>query len=151
MIVATAELGTLAGKVAMVDGGFDPIHPGHVAYFREARALGAPLLCNVSSDEWVARKHPPLLTQAERGDVIDAIRWVDYVHLSRTTTAEVLRSLRPRYYVKGADWRDTLPREEQEICEAAGTEIVFLDTVLSSSTAIVERWQREQRDRDRGA
>ena len=140
MLVPTAELGAHAGRVAMVDGGFDPLHPGHVAYFREAAALGVPVLCNVSSDAYVAQKHPPFLTQAERGAIIDAIRHVDYVHLSQTSTEDVLRALRPRYYVKGADWRDRLPGEQVEICARAGTEIVYLDTVIGSSTAIVERW-----------
>ena len=140
MRVATADLGTLAGVVAMVDGGFDPLHPGHVAYFREAAGLGAPVLCNISSDAWVGAKHPVLLKQDERAEIIDAIRWIEYVHLSQTTTEDVLRALRPRFYVKGADWRDRLPAEQVEICAQAGTEIVYLDTVLDSSSAIVRRW-----------
>ena len=124
----------------MVDGGFDPLHPGHIAYFRAASELGPPVLCNVASDEWVRRKHPPLLPQAERGALIDAIRWIDLVHLSGTSTAGVLRLLRPRYYAKGADWRDRLPDEEAQACVEAGTEIVFLDTVVDSSTAILARY-----------
>jgi cytidyltransferase-like protein len=141
VIVATAQLPAYAGRVSMVDGGFDPLHPGHVAYFRAAADLGAPVLCNVSPDAWVARKHRPLLTQDERAAIIDAIRHVDYVHLSAGTTEDVLRALRPRYYVKGADWRDRLPAEQVEICRAAGTDIVYLDTVIASSTAILERWR----------
>ena len=61
MIVATDELHQHRGAVTMVDGGFDPLHPGHIAYFRAAEALGLPVLCNISADEWVARKHRPLL------------------------------------------------------------------------------------------
>ena len=140
MLVATADLGTLSGRVAMVDGGFDPLHPGHVRYFQAAARLGAPVLCNVASDAYLAGKHRPLLTQAERGELIDALRPIDYVHLSPTTTEDVLRALRPRYYVKGDDWRDRLPAEQVEICAAEGIEIVYLDTVTGSSTAILERW-----------
>ncbi len=140
MLVATADLGTLSGRVAMVDGGFDPLHPGHVRYFAAAAALGAPVLCNVASDAYLSGKHPPLLTQAERGEIIDALRAIDYVHLSPTTTEDVLRALRPRYYVKGDDWRDRLPAEQVEICAAEGIEIVYLDTVTGSSTAILKRW-----------
>jgi D-beta-D-heptose 7-phosphate kinase/D-beta-D-heptose 1-phosphate adenosyltransferase len=140
VIVPTGELARLRGKVSMVDGGFDPLHAGHVAYFREARALGLPLLCNVSSDDYVSRKHPPLLAQGQRAEVIDAIRFVDYVHPASGTTAEVLRDLAPRYYVKGADWRGRLPAEELEICAENGTEIVYLDTVVDSSTSILERY-----------
>lgn len=124
----------------MVDGGFDPLHAGHIAYFEAAAGLGLPLLCNVSSDDWVALKHVPLLPQAERGVVIEAIRWIDYVHLSHTPTVEVLRRLEPRYYAKGADWDGRLPEEEAALCAERGIEIVYLDTVLNSSTAILERY-----------
>lgn len=127
----------------MVDGGFDPLHPGHVAYFRAAAELGLPVLCNVSSDDWVGRKHAPLLPQADRAQVIDAIRYVDLVHLAAGTTAEVLAALEPRYYAKGADWRGRLPEEEQALCAARGIEIVYLDTVLDSSSAILARYERE--------
>ena len=133
----------------MVDGGFDPLHDGHVRYFREAREFGAPVLCNVSGDVYVSRKHPPLLPEDQRVVVIDALRDVDYTHLSQTTTAWVLGELRPRYYVKGADWRGRLPEEETEVCAEMGVEIVFLDTVFDSSTALLERclarWERVPR------
>ena len=35
MIVATNELGELPRPVSMADGGFDPLHSGHVRYLRE--------------------------------------------------------------------------------------------------------------------
>jgi glycerol-3-phosphate cytidylyltransferase-like family protein len=141
MIVGTGELAALRGRVTMVDGGFDPLHAGHVAYFRAAAELGAPVLCNVSGDDWVGRKHPPLLTQAERGLVIDAIRYVDYTHLSAASTAAVLEELRPKAYVKGDDWRGRLPQEEIDLCARLGVEVVFVDTVLDSSTAILGRYR----------
>jgi cytidyltransferase-like protein len=141
VIVATLELERFRGTVAMVDGGFDPLHPGHIAYFREAAALGHPVLCNVAADDWVGQKHPPLLTQAERAVVIDAIRWVEYTHLALSATADVLTALRPRFYVKGSDWRDRLPVSERDVCADLGIEVVFLDTVTRSSTAILERYE----------
>ena len=58
----------------MVDGAFDPLHTGHIEYFKAASVLDAPLLCNVASDRYVANKHPPLLPEAQRAEVIDAIR-----------------------------------------------------------------------------
>jgi cytidyltransferase-like protein len=141
-VVVTADgLSALSGKVAMVDGGFDPLHGGHVAYFRAAAELGAPLLCCVAPDSWVRRKHPPLLEQADRVALIDAIRYVDYTYPSPSSTEDVLRALRPRYYVKGADWKGRLPAEQERICSGLGIEIVFLDTVLDSSTAILRRYQ----------
>ena len=141
MIVPTDELGSLAGTVTMVSGGFDPLHPGHLAYFRAAAGLGAPVLCNVSSDEWVGRKHVPLLTQAERIQLLDALEAVDYVHAEQGTTSEVLALLRPRYFAKGADWEGRLPEDELAACTEHGIEIVFLDTVVDSSTEVLRRFK----------
>lgn len=140
MIVATEQLAEHRRRVAMVDGGFDPLHPGHVRYFAAAAELGLPVLVNVSPDEYVARKHPPLLAQAERAAIIDAIRHVDYVYLSQGLTVDVLRTLQPRFYVKGKDWRDRLPADEIATCEEHGIEVVYLDTVTDSSTAILDRF-----------
>jgi D-beta-D-heptose 7-phosphate kinase/D-beta-D-heptose 1-phosphate adenosyltransferase len=121
----------------MVDGGFDPIHPGHVEYFRRSAELGLPVLCNVTGDHYVARKHPPLLVAADRAQVLDAIRFLDYVHVSSGSTEAVLRTLRPRYYAKGDDWQDKLPDEEIRACEELGIDIVFLDTVTHSSSDLI--------------
>jgi cytidyltransferase-like protein len=140
VIVSSQELPGLVTRTTLVDGGFDPLHPGHIAYFRAAAELGLPVLCNVSSDDWVAQKHPPLLTQRERCELIDAVRYVDYTHASSTSTAEVLALARPRIYAKGADWRGRLPADELAICEREGIEVVFLDTVLDSSSDILRRY-----------
>lgn len=140
MILATVDLPNHRGAVTMVDGAFDPIHPGHIAYFEAAAALRLPVLCNVSPDAYVATKHRPLLTQAERGAVLDAIRFVEYVHLAPGSTRDVLAELGPRFYAKGADWRGRLPDAEVATCAEQGTEIVYLDTVLESSTALLERY-----------
>jgi D-beta-D-heptose 7-phosphate kinase/D-beta-D-heptose 1-phosphate adenosyltransferase len=137
VIVGTDELSSLQETVAMVDGGFDPLHAGHIEYFRAATELGAPVLCNITGDSYVSQKHPPLLAEQERAAVIDAIRYIDYVHVSGTSTAEVLRLLRPSHYVKGADWRNRLPEEELEVCRLAGINVVFLDTVTNSSTSLI--------------
>ncbi|SRR5712691_4867030 len=145
MILATQDLGRCRGRVTMVDGAFDPIHPGHIAYLEAAAGLGLPVLCNVSSDEYVALKHAPFLSQGERAAIIDAVCWVEFTHLSRLSTNEVLRLARPHSYAKGADWRGRLPEEELATCAELGIEVVYLDTVLDSSTAILERYaSREQ-------
>lgn len=141
MLIATADLARLSGEVAMVDGGFDPIHHGHVEYFERAAELGAPVLCNVAGDDWVSRKHRPLLSQDQRARVIDGFRAISYTHIAAGTTLEVLAALRPKLYVKGADWRDRLPADQVELCASEGIEIIFLETILDSSTALLEAFR----------
>lgn len=140
MIVGAEQLSGLAGSVTLVDGGFDPLHAGHVAYFRAAAELGLPVLCNVSGDDWVGRKHPPLLPHLDRCELVDAIRHIAYTHASRTGTSDVLALSRPKLYAKGADWRGRLPADELETCARLGIEIVYLETVTGSSTDILRRY-----------
>jgi cytidyltransferase-like protein len=142
MIVDSRGLSELARKVVMVDGSFDPLHDGHIAYFAEAAALGMPVLCNIAPDSWTQSKHRILLPQAVRAVVIDAIRYVSYVHASELTTNEVLQLLKPRMYVKGNDWlaRGGIPATEQATCTANGIEVVYVDTVRNSSSRILRDW-----------
>ncbi len=140
MILEFNQLKDFRGKVAMVDGAFDPIHHGHIEYFRLAAELDVPLLCNVASDRYVRTKRPPLLPEEQRAVVVDAIRYIAYTHINRFDTETILRELRPRYYVKGKDWQGTLPPEQVRICAEHGIGIVYLDTVLDSSSRILERF-----------
>jgi cytidyltransferase-like protein len=148
MILAFEDLHAYRGRVAMVDGCFDPLHRGHISYFRAAASLGLPVLCNIAPDAYLATKHPPLLPQAHRAEVIDAIRYIDYTHSSAVSTAEVLRELRPQAYVKGADWREKgLPEHQDTIARELGIEVVYLDTVLDSSSGILKRYLESRQER----
>jgi D-beta-D-heptose 7-phosphate kinase / D-beta-D-heptose 1-phosphate adenosyltransferase len=143
VIVTFADLPRLRGRVAMVDGAFDPVHAGHIEYFRAAKALdngSIDVLCNIASDAYVRTKHPPLLPEVQRAAIVDAIKGIDYTHINPYDTETVLEQLRPRYYVKGADWHGRLPPRQVEICASYGIGIVYLDTVIDSSTMLLRRF-----------
>ena len=144
MILSFDELKNYRGQVAMVDGAFDPLHRGHIEYFRAAATLGVPLLCNVASDRYVRTKHPPLLPETDRAAIVDAIRFITYTHVNQFDTETILRELRPRYYVKGRDWVGRLPPDQVTICAEHGIDVVYLDTVLDSSSRILQQFTREQ-------
>jgi cytidyltransferase-like protein len=148
VILEFEQLSEYRGRVAMVDGAFDPLHKGHIEYFKAAAQLGVPVLCNVASDRYVRTKHAPLLSETHRATIIDAIRYIDYVHIYQIDTETVLRELRPRYYVKGSDWKARgLPPEQAVICREHGIEIVYLDTVLDSSSRILKDYCATQDQR----
>jgi len=147
VILFFEQLKEYRGAVAMVDGAFDPLHRGHIEYFREACGLGLPLLCNVASDGYVRTKHRPLLPEDQRAAIVDAIRFITYTHVNQFDTETVLRELRPRYYVKGNDWKGRLPAGQVTICAENGIEVVYLDTVLDSSSRLLQQFAEEQRHR----
>ena len=146
MILRFEQLQELRGAVAMVDGAFDPLHRGHIEYFRAAAELGLPLLCNVASDRYVSTKHPPLLPEDQRAAIVDAIRYISYTHVNAFDTETILRELRPRYYVKGKDWDGRLPAAQVAICREHDIGIVYLDTVLDSSTRILQQFALQQQN-----
>lgn len=143
MIVNTKQLVELRGLVTMVDGSFDPIHEGHIAYFKAASDLGFPVFCNIASDVWTKSKHEILLSQSQRAIVIDSVRYVDFVYLCETSSADILEKVVPKIYAKGSDWqsRGGVPRIEKEICESLDIEIKYLDTVLNSSSGLLNNWK----------
>ena len=138
MIVDYADLDRLRQQVAMVDGCFDPLHRGHIAYFKEAARLGLPVLCNIAPDDYLRTKHAPLLPREDRATIIDAVRYISYTHISPVPTLDVLRQLQPRLYVKGEDWRPRLPVDQSQLAQQLGIEIVYLPTLRDSSTRILD-------------
>ena len=67
-------------KIVVVTGGFDPLHSGHIEYFREAKKLGDILVVGLNSDEWLARKKgQPFMPWEERASIVGALSDVDRV------------------------------------------------------------------------
>lgn len=67
-------------RAVIVTGGFDPIHSGHIAYFKAAKELGTILYVGVNSDEWLARKKGrPFMSVEERMAIIKEIGCVGHV------------------------------------------------------------------------
>ena len=64
--------------VTLVTGGFDPLHSGHIAYFKAAKEFGHSLCVGVNSDEWLSRKKgKPFMSIDERISIIRELRCVD--------------------------------------------------------------------------
>ena len=67
-------------KIIVVSGGFDPIHSGHIAFFKEARALGDKLIVALNSDDWlINKKGSYFMPFYERKSVIENLSLIDEV------------------------------------------------------------------------
>lgn len=68
-------------KIVLVTGGFDPVHSGHIAYFKEARTLGDMLIVGLNSDEWLERKKGrSFMPWNERLCIVNNLAMVDEVY-----------------------------------------------------------------------
>ena len=63
--------------LVLVSGGFDPLHSGHIAFFKAAKELGT-LGVAVNSDDWLIRKKGKyFMNVAERMSIIKELKCVD--------------------------------------------------------------------------
>ena len=67
-------------KVSLVTGGFDPIHSGHISYFKRAKDLSNYLVVGLNTEEWLTRKKGQYFQSwTERADIIRHLDMVDAV------------------------------------------------------------------------
>jgi D-beta-D-heptose 7-phosphate kinase/D-beta-D-heptose 1-phosphate adenosyltransferase len=135
------------GKVVFTNGVFDLLHPGHVRYLQDARALGDALIVAVNSDRSVrANKGPerPINPEQERAEVLAALACVDAVVVfDEETPYDVIARIQPDILVKGADWApDHIVG--RDIVEARGGKVVrvALEPGLST-TELIRRVRRD--------
>ncbi len=67
-------------RIAVVSGGFDPLHSGHIAYLKDAKNYGEKLIVLLNSDNWlIKKKGKNFLTFDERKIILENLEIVDLV------------------------------------------------------------------------
>ena len=134
-------------RLVFTNGVFDVLHVGHVRYLAQARALGDALIVAINSDRTVRElkgSNRPVFDQAERAEILAALRVVDYVVVFDDVSPRgLIRKLLPDVLVKGGDYQldDIHGREE---VEGAGGQVVSLPFVPgASTTSLLERMRRK--------
>ena len=132
-----ATLRAAGQRVVFTNGCFDILHAGHVRYLAAARALGDVLILGLNSDASVRRlkgETRPVNSEADRAEVVGALKSVDYVVIFGEDTAEdLIAKVQPAVYAKGGDYTlETLP--EARIVESYGGEVAFIPLVEGKST-----------------
>jgi rfaE bifunctional protein nucleotidyltransferase chain/domain len=133
-------------RLVFTNGVFDLLHVGHVRYLAHARALGDALLVAINSDRSVRElKGPdrPIFNQAERAEILAALRYVDYVTIfDDVSPRSLIAKLLPDVLVKGGDYQLHEIHGREEV-EAAGGRVVSLPFVEgASTTTLIERMKK---------
>lgn len=141
-----AALRAQGRRIVFTNGVFDLLHPGHVRYLQQARALGDALIVGLNADASVRRNkgaERPINPEAERAEILEALACVDAVVLFEEDTPDrIIRAIQPDILVKGADWaadaivgRDTV--------EARGGRVVRIPVEPGHSTTAIIRKIRD--------
>jgi cytidyltransferase-like protein len=137
-------------KIVLVTGGFDPVHSGHISYFKSARALGDMLIVGLNSDEWLERKKGrAFMPWNERLCIVNNLAMVDEVYTfddedgSARHFIQQVQAHYPEAELIFANGGDRTAENIPEMTES-GVEFVFgvggTDKANSSSW-ILEEWK----------
>ena len=148
-------------KIVLITGGFDPLHSGHIAYFKAAKALGDILVVGVNSDAWLTRKKgSPFMPYKERAEIVRNIVGVDFVvefNDADGSAKHAIRMVRASYpqdsiiFANGGDrTNDNIP--EMDIADD-NLEFVFGVggfNKANSSSWILQEWKAPKTERQWG-
>lgn len=117
--------------IVAVSGGFDPLHIGHIRYFREARALGDRLIVILNDDEWLMKKKGYVfMREQERKELLESIQYVDEVIIREPAKHMHIHHMFEKVpfhiFAKGGDRiPSNMPQEETIICEQKGIKLIY--------------------------
>ena len=146
-------------KIVLVTGGFDPLHSGHIAYFKAAKQLGNLLVVGVNSDDWLTRKKGrSFMPACERKAIIENIYQVHKVIEFDDTDNSAIDAIRkvkamfPRDHIIFANGGD---RTRNNIPEMVFDDVEFVFGVggtnkANSSSWILEEWKAPRTERPWG-
>ena len=137
------KLSTSSILFLMINPLFDLLHVGHVRYLTQARALGDALVVAINSDRTVRElkgADRPVFNEAERAEILAALRVVDYVTIfDDVSPRSLIAELLPDVLVKGGDYGLDQIHGREEV-EAAGGKVISLPFVEgASTTTLIER------------
>ena len=137
-LLDAVEADRAAGRsIAFANGCFDLLHVGHVRYLADAAAQADKLIVAINADGSVTSlKGPgrPILSGADRAEMVAALEHVDYVVLfSDPDVNRLLSVLKPDVHCKGTDYTpETVP--ERDTVRAYGGRIAIVGDPKDHST-----------------
>jgi cytidyltransferase-like protein len=148
-------------KIVLVTGGFDPVHSGHIAYFKAAKTLGDMLIVGLNSDEWLERKKGrAFMPWNERLCIVNNLAMVDEVYTFNDeddSARHFIQQVRAHYptatlvFANGGDrTQDNIP--EMDVADI-DTKFVFGVggfNKANSSSWILEEWKSPKTERPWG-
>ena len=129
----------------LATGTFDILHPGHLLFLSEAKALGEELYVIVARDSMVKHKPKPVVPEAQRLAMVQGLRIVDKAMLgSEKDMFEPLREIKPDIVALGNNqYFDEKELQEKLRAHGIETRVVriqaFEHCELCSSGAIIRK------------
>jgi len=133
--------------IVVASGYFDPLHKGHIEYFKLAKELGDKLIVILNNDKQAEiKKGKHFMPLEERRIILEALKYVDEVFVSideDSSVCESLKSIKPDIFAKGGD-RFVYEIPEAQICRELGIKIIDgLGKKIQSSSELIKNSKKE--------
>lgn len=130
-------------KIGYTTGVYDMFHIGHLNILKRAKEQCEYLIVGVTTDELCEKRKNkrPIICQAERVEIVEAIKYVDQVVLQdNMDKLQPVKDHQVDAVFVGSDWKGT-PAWEQYEKEFAtvGCTVVYLDHTDGISSSILRK------------
>jgi cytidyltransferase-like protein len=148
-------------KIVLCTGGYDPLHSGHISYFKAARSLGDMLIVGINSDEWLERKKGrAFMPWNERLCIVNNLTMVDEVYTfddDDDSARAFIRQVRAHYpdaeliFANGGDrTKDNIPEMDVQDPNLTFAFGVGGEDKKNSSSWILQEWRVPKTERSWG-
>ena len=145
----------MSRTIAIVSGGFDPIHPGHIMMMEECKKFSDYLIVGLNSDVWLTRKKGNFfMDMKHRSYVVSRLKVVDETmefNDDDNSASDLLKKVVEKYpgtkvvFANGGDRSDPSKVRELEIANKLKIELKFGvggSHKESSSSDLLGRWKQ---------
>jgi cytidyltransferase-like protein len=120
---------------ALVSGGFDPVHVGHLRMFQSAQSLSDKVVLLLNNDEWlIKKKGKPFMNQDQRKEILNEFISISEVIIqtqSDNSSSEAIKDFvknnpnKTICYCNGGDRSNIKNILEADICKKLGVILEF--------------------------
>ena len=125
-------------RLVLACGCFDLLHVGHVRHLQQAARRGDALVVGVTRDSGVNKPGRPIIPEAERLEMVKALREVHGAALC-DDSIDALHQWNPQVFCKGSDYAHKgLLDAEIQYCKEHGVTVFFTDENPQTTSKIVK-------------
>ena len=100
-------------KIGLVSGCFDPLHEGHIVYFKKANKYAKNLICSLDDNKYSRNKNnlTSMFSTETKIEILKSLKYFNKVIVNKNKTENILKKIKPNFFLKDIKWKNKLPKK----------------------------------------